>query len=768
MRASGQDDAPTVSSASGGAVGLLHYAVAIVAVGATVALRIALPLPERNVFLLFYPAVAAAAWFGGRWPGLFAAVLAAGACNYFLLSPQAAFSTELIDIVETALFFVLSGAIAWLIGSGRESQRHAVVAAREAHERGERFRVTLAGIGDAVISTDADGRVSFMNFVAEQLTGWSTDDARDKPLDEVFKIVNEHTRAPVENPVARVLKEGAIVGLANHTVLIAKDGAERLIEDSAAPVRDAGQRTIGAVLIFRDVTESRRTAEQNSTMDAQLRLALEAGRMGVWSWDTTSDRVTWSDTLEALHGLAPGTFDGTFESLLSLIHPDDRATFRATLDSSLAEARARAGDAAYEAEFRIIRPDAGKPHGGVDEDDGVRRTRGADGAVRWMRSIGRVTAGADGKPARVTGLRYDITDRKTEDVRRQLLADATQVFAAAQPDVDAVSAAVDQQVARVRDTLSGGEGSLANPTDPADQALLAEVRRRANTALENARLFAAERQARAEAQDALAARDRFISIASHELRTPVTTIKGHAQMVLRAHARGRLEETRLRESLENVNAAADRLNALVQDLLDVSRLRTGRLTVQLEKVDVGALVRSVLSRHAAHLAEGRRFGTKIASGIPTITADSGRLEQVLVNVIGNAAKYSERGSTIHITSYPDDGDAGKPHGGGEVEDGVRRTRGVGVRVEVRDQGIGLPPGAADQIFEPFGRATNAQQLPGMGLGLYISRNIVQQHGGRMGAESEGIGRGTTVWFWLPAEPEAEALTDPPKQAEATP
>src|SRR5688572_6532917 len=218
MRASGPDDALTESASDSigapSAAGLLHYAIAIVAVGATVALRLTLPLSGRNVFFLFYPAVAIAAWFGGRWPGLFAAALAAVACNYFLLSPESTFSTEPVDLVETALFFVLSGAIAWLVGTGRESQRHAIIAARDAHERGERFRVTLAGIGDAVISTDVDGRVSFMNAIAEQLTGWSAGDARGKPLDEVFKIVNERTRAPVENPVGRVLKEGAIVGLA--------------------------------------------------------------------------------------------------------------------------------------------------------------------------------------------------------------------------------------------------------------------------------------------------------------------------------------------------------------------------------------------------------------------------------------------------------------------------------------------------------------------------------------------------------------------------
>ena len=122
--------------------------------------------------------------------------------------------------------------------------------------------MTLASIGDAVIATDTEGRVTFLNAVAQELTGWTTEDAEGKPLEAVFAILNEKTRQPVENPVERVLREGVVVGLANHTVLIARDGTERPIDDSAAPIRDAAGKMIGVVLIFRDVTEQRR-AEQH-------------------------------------------------------------------------------------------------------------------------------------------------------------------------------------------------------------------------------------------------------------------------------------------------------------------------------------------------------------------------------------------------------------------------------------------------------------------------------------------------------------------------
>ena len=123
------------------------------------------------------------------------------------------------------------------------------------------LRITLSSIGDAVICTDADGRVTFLNGVAEALTGWSQADALGRPLPDVFQIVHERTHQPVENPAFRALREGTIVGLANHTILIAKDGTERAIDDSAAPMRDGSGATVGAVLVFRDVTERKRTEE---------------------------------------------------------------------------------------------------------------------------------------------------------------------------------------------------------------------------------------------------------------------------------------------------------------------------------------------------------------------------------------------------------------------------------------------------------------------------------------------------------------------------
>ena len=127
-----------------------------------------------------------------------------------------------------------------------------------ASQEPEWCRVTLASIGDAVITTDINGGITFLNPVAQSLTGWTLEEAAGQPLDRVFRIINEESRQPVESPTVRALREGVVVGLANHSLLIAKDGTERPIDDSAAPIRNDKGEVAGVVLVFRDISERRR------------------------------------------------------------------------------------------------------------------------------------------------------------------------------------------------------------------------------------------------------------------------------------------------------------------------------------------------------------------------------------------------------------------------------------------------------------------------------------------------------------------------------
>jgi PAS domain S-box-containing protein len=210
-------------------------------------------------FLFLWPAVMACAWYGGFGPGLFATLLSALAGRYFLLEPLHSLApARPADGLGMVLYLALGIALSAVIEAFHRARRQVEQQALDLYQQREWFRVTLASIGDAVIATDREGRVAFMNEIAQHLTGWTAEQGKGQSLDKVLRIVNEQTRLPVDNPVHKVLQTGGIVGLANHTILLSKGGIEVPIDDSAAPIRGQEGDLRGVVLVFRDVTERRR------------------------------------------------------------------------------------------------------------------------------------------------------------------------------------------------------------------------------------------------------------------------------------------------------------------------------------------------------------------------------------------------------------------------------------------------------------------------------------------------------------------------------
>ncbi|HUS15522.1 MAG TPA: GAF domain-containing protein [Chloroflexia bacterium] len=266
----------------------------------------------------------------------------------------------------------------------------------------------------------------------------------------------------------------------------------------------------------------------------------------------------------------------------------------------------------------------------------------------------------------------------------------------------------------------------------ADLSLLMTIGNQAAVAVRNAQLYQSERAAQQ-------AKDEFLSLVSHELRTPLTTIKGTAQVMqrrmVRAFSAGQVKTPAEHEArqqdlrqLTNIVTQSDRLNALVNDLLDISRLQSGRFEFYPGAADMATLIRTTVDEYRA-LSPRHRLIVEAPSSLPG-TFDGMRIAQVVTNLISNAVKYAPADTTIRITL-----DTAAP--------GLARVR-------VHDEGDGIPAEEQAQLFERFYRAAAVRSNPrsGLGLGLYISRQIVEWHGGQIGVES-AAGTGTTFAFTLP-------------------
>jgi PAS domain S-box-containing protein len=451
----------------------------------------------------------------------------------------------------------------------------------------EWFATTLRSIGDAVIATDPQGRVTFMNAAAESLTGWTTAEAEHRPLVDVFKILNEDTRATVESPVDKVLREGAVVELANHTILVRKDGSEIAIDDSAAPIRASDGTLVGVVLVFRDVTNKRREA----TRRAFLARATE----------TLSSSLDYATTLATVARLAvPHVADWCAVDML-----EDGEICR------LAVAHVDPSKVRWVEELERRYPRDPNATSGVPE---VLRT----GRAEWVSQI----------PASL------IEAAARDEEHLQILRELGLRSYIAVPLV---------VTGRAWGVLSLVMAESNRTYDADDLAFATALADRAAVAVENARLFREAERAREAAVLAARAKDDFLAMLGHELRNPLAPIM-NALAWLKLGAMGTDRDKKARDIIDRQVRSMARL---VDDLLDVSRIGRGRIELLQERVDIASVVDKAVEVatplihercHVMHVEIGRGL---------VVQGDPHRLVQVFANLLTNAAKYTEpRG---HIT-----------------------------------------------------------------------------------------------------------------------
>jgi PAS domain S-box-containing protein len=537
---------------------------------------------------------------------------------------------------------------------------------------------TLASIGDGVIATDEHGRIVEMNPVAEQLTGWPGREAAGRPLAEVFDIIDEDSGAAVESPVDRVLRGGVLVGLANHTVLIARDGSRRAIADSGAPIRDGGGPIRGVVLVFRDQTAERAAARALRESRDRLRALAEV------SDAFAAVATTYQPLLDQIaRTVADVVGDGCVVALIS----DD-------------------GD-----QLQVVSSAHREP--ALDHEFKTHLTS-VSGAL-------------------ATGTSVAATVARTGQSRR---ADVEPAAAAAQADegfrplfsrLEVFGLAV--VPIRARDSVIGTLSVLRNApgrsyTDD-DVTLLQHLADRAGLAIENARLYTQLEQRvyqrTAELEAANQELESFSYSVAHDLRAPLRAIAGFSHALLEdAGDRMTGEDRRL---ANHIRDAAHRMGELIDALLDLARI--SRTEPRRRKVDVSEL--------AHRLVAGFRAGQPARSVEVAITdglvahADPRLLEIVLTNLLGNAWKFTAKKPEARIEVGVLPGDRPpvffvRDNGAGFDPAHARNLFGVFQRLHLASdfEGTGIGLATVHRIVRRHGGLIWAEGDPGHGATFYFT------------------------------------------------
>ncbi|HEX4337613.1 MAG TPA: ATP-binding protein [Polyangiaceae bacterium] len=559
------------------------------------------------------------------------------------------------------------------------------------------FTTTLRSIGDAVIATDFAGNVTFMNPLAERLTGYTESESVGKKLEDVFVIISEQTRVPVESPVAKVLREGTVVGLANHTLLRSKSGAEIPIDDSGAPIRNDAGRLFGVVLVFRDVTHERIDrlrreflASAGVALVSSLDYQTVLGNVARLAVPTLADYCT-VDVIEPITGTLVQ---------VAIAHVDPA---KVRFSRELAERYPR------------------DPNG----------ERGIPGVIRT------------GKPEVYETLTDELLVRGARDAEHLRLLRELRL-----ESLIIVPLRGQKRIFGAMTFVYAGSGrkygqdDLAFAEDFARRAAMAIENALAITEVEQAR--AHEQALRAEAEIASRAKDEFLAMVSHELRTPLTAILGWAVML-----RERGPGADVSRGLAVIERNARAQTKLIEDVLDVSRIISGKLALTVVPTDVVTIVATAVETVTpAAQAKDVTISVEAPDETLSIVADADRLQQIVWNLLSNAVKFTAKGGKVSV-----------------------RVTGVGseIRIAVRDTGEGIRAEALRFVFEPFRQAdsTTTRRHGGLGLGLAIVKQLVSAHGGTVRAESEGEGKGATFTVTLPARAAIAAIARVPRTTMAS-
>ena len=618
------------------------------------------------------------------------------------------------------------------------------------HEQREWLRVTLSSIGDAVITTDTKGSITYLNPVAVSLTGWTQEEAAGIPLELVFKIINEETRQTVENPATRALREGLVMGLANHTLLIAKDGTERAIDDSAAPIRNANGEVAGVVLVFRDVTDRREAERALRESEERFRLLVEGAEdYAIFMLDPKGNITSWNPGAERIKGYSAEEIIGQHFSCfyppekVEAGYPDQELEVAAAKGRFEDEGwRLRKDGSRFWANVIItaLRDERGKLKGFSkitrDRTEDLRKdSQIRDSEVRFRRLFETAKDGIlilDSSDGKITDANPYITELLGYSTDELIGKELWQIGLF--QDIEASQAAFqrlqDEGYIRYHDlpleTKSGRKAEVEFISNVYNVDHHAVIQCNIRDITERRQLERAEAQAEALA-DLHRRKDEFLAMLSHELRNPLAAITNAVQILDLQKDEHPLQE----KAKTIIRRQAANLVVLVNDLLEVSRILGGRIQLHQEDLDARGIVQQAVETARPLIDQNKHELTVSLPTEPTwLHADALRLEEVIVNLLNNAVKYTPEGGHIWL-SLQQEGDR--------------------IVLRIRDTGVGIVPDSLPHMFELFTQAPRSldRSQGGLGVGLAVVRKLVEMHGGTVEAQSAGPGKGSEFIVRLP-------------------
>ncbi|MGH9938731.1 MAG: PAS domain-containing protein [Blastocatellia bacterium] len=772
---------------------MARYGVAVVSSGVTLFVCLFLDhVFSGNLPLtLFVIPVAVSAWFGGLRPGLLATLLCGLASDYFLMRPHFSFfGLSTADFERLGLFLATSGLLCWLIETAHIARREVEARAREAEQRQSeleaqlaereraraererliaeleteqaRFKAIVEHIPAGILMAEApNGRIVMGNPQVERILGHPAVLSPDieSYRDWLAYDVDGRRVEGRESVLARALQGEVVVG--REILYHRGDGVKAWIRVSGTPIHDASGRIVGGVTLFTDIDEEKRARESLRVNQERLNLAQKAARIGSFEWNIQTNVNIWSEEIEAIYGLPPGSFGGSHEAWLERVHPEDRR--RAEQDVYRAFV-----DGEFSSGWRTIWP---------------------NGAVHWLQAQGRVFFDEAGQPLRLVGVNMDVTERKRaeEDLRAserrlEIALDAAKLgswhmdFGANEMTC---SAACKANFGRAPDdnftykdlietihpddrerALKAVEQTTRNREEYHDEfriiwpdSSLHWIAARGRVEygpdgqplhFDGVTLDLTERQQMEESlrrqtealREADRRKDDFLATLAHELRNPLAPIRNAVRILtLRGDDPAVVTQTN-----EVMDRQVQQMVRLVDDLLEVSRIGRGKINLQKAPVHLAEVVATAVETSRPLIeAHGHTLTVSLPDCAARVEADAARLAQVLSNLLNNAAKYTEDGGQIDL-----------------IAECVNEE----VTLRVRDNGIGIAPEKLPRVFDMFAQIAGEtdRSQGGLGIGLTLARRLVEMHGGKIEVRSAGLGKGSEFLVRLPAliEPLAES------------